>query len=524
MATRISTINAQVKATDAGFSATMGRVRSEASRTRDTLKGMSGGVGGSGGLLGGLFGGEGMAGIAGAAKAIAPWAAALGTLKLAAGEIKHSLKEIADGRDRIENAADTAEVLGLSYAELQAFNVAATFANTTLDKVEGAVGKFIKVITEAAEGSDEAENALRKLGLSINDFRGKSTFEAVSLVSDALGQMTSVGDRNTASMKLFGKEMGLKMVTALEGGSEALRRHTDKAQELELALSKLDVRTVKHYNTLKDLQKLREQGRKDSEAAKNDLANEMDVAMGDVGGFWSAFRTEWGGFATGLGGLVSRLNKVGGDFELLDQYNEGLAKIQALREETDIALRRRAGSEGIIDKSLLEADKKKIEAHQETMRQWKEEHDQWLQDFYSQSIDNVPNANMPQFFGMSLKDMAKAYEMQQRMAELDKIIREGEERDLIEADVKRRQLKEAQDQRNAEAMHRQAPLLIMESAEAQRSAYMAQRESVGVTADPVATSQAARDKERLRIERENARLLKSIENNTRPRSVGGVGV
>lgn len=534
MATRIATIAAHVTAQDRGFSATMNRVREEAKKTKAVLDGAGGE---SGGGSGGTTGSGGVAGIGQliqllgkGIKGAGPIGIALGVISAGALEAASALNKIVEARDRIETRSDTAGVLGLSYSEMQAFNVAATYANTTLENIDGSIARFVNVLTSAADGSDEARAALQNLGVTVDDFKGKSTFEGIQLIADALRDMQSVGERNSAAMNLFGKEMGLKMVTALEGGSDALRRHKQAAEDMGLSLSDLEIRTVKYYNTLKDQQQLRAQARQDQEAALNELANEMDVARGEAYGLWTGMRKQIGGTIAALSGFLTRLHKVGYNFDLLDQYNAGLLQTRSLMEQTAIILNQKGGKEGFIDQALIDADKKKFDEHRRLMEQWKEEHDQWLQDFYNSSFDNFASqpglggGNTPVWMGMTLNDMKQAYQMQQKMAEWDKAIQDGNERDLIAADQARREKEKELAKMAADSAGRFAPLLVSGSAEAQRAAYIASMQSNGVAIDPAASSQAARDKESLRIQRDNARVLKQIEQNTKPRASGSVGV
>jgi len=237
MGTRIATIRAQVTAKDLSWSDTMRRIREETKRTSDFIGKLGdGGMGGLGGLVPTLDVGN--------------------IISRGFGLVTQAYQELARARENAEIKADKADLLGLTMSELQGLSVGAAMANTEFETVAGATAKFIKKLSEAADGSKEARADLALLGLTIADFAGLTTADSLRIVADRLSQIRNAGDRANAAMSLFGREAGGKMVTVLSGGSAAFDDYIRRARELGIVLSDAEVSLVRFYNTQEDLNKL----------------------------------------------------------------------------------------------------------------------------------------------------------------------------------------------------------------------------------------------------------------------------
>lgn len=239
MGTRIGTIHANVTAKDLSWTDTMRRVREETKRTADLLQGISDRGGGMGGLGG-----------------IMPTIDIGNVINRSIGLVTDAYRALSEAREKAEIKADKADVLGLTMAELQGLSVGAALANTDIETVTGATTKFIKKLSEAAEGSKEARADLAMLGLTIKDFSGLTTADSLRLVAERLNQIQNAGDRANVAISLFGKEAGTKMITVLKGGSAAFDDYIKKAKELGIVLSDAQIAAVRFANTQADIDKL----------------------------------------------------------------------------------------------------------------------------------------------------------------------------------------------------------------------------------------------------------------------------
>lgn len=239
MGTRIGTIHANVTAKDLSWSDTMRRVREETKRTADLLQGISdrgGGLGSLGGIM--------------------PTIDIGNVINRSIGLVTDAYRQLSEAREKAEIKADKADVLGLSMADLQGLSVGAALANTDIETVTGATDKFIKKLAEAAQGSKEVKADLALLGLTIQNFSGLSTADALRLVADRLQTITDVGTRASVAASLFGREAGLKMVTVLKGGSSAIDEYIRQARELGIVLSDAEIASMRFANTQADINKL----------------------------------------------------------------------------------------------------------------------------------------------------------------------------------------------------------------------------------------------------------------------------
>lgn len=276
MGTRIGTIHANVTAKDLSWTDTMRRVREETKRTADLLQGISdrgGGLGGLGGIM--------------------PTIDIGNVINRSIGLVTDAYRKLSEAREKAEIKADKAGVLGLALDELQGLSMGAAFANTDIETVTGATTKFIKKLSEAAEGSKEARADLAMLGLTISDFQLLTTADSLRLVAERLNQMQNAGDRANVAISLFGKEAGSKMITMLGGGASAIDQYIAKAKELGIVLSDVEIAQIRFANTQSDINKLQVESTMEKQAAKlsilmgtmDDLASKsksVAYSLGDV--------------------------------------------------------------------------------------------------------------------------------------------------------------------------------------------------------------------------------------------------
>jgi len=156
------------------------------------------------------------------------------------------------GKEAIVSAAQVAEgskKLGLSAEEYQKLAYAAKQTGTDMDAVTGAFKKMSGVVTDAINGSKEAETTLNKLGISLDEVQNKSPQQLFELIAGALNQITDATKRSAYAVDIFGKG-GMALIPMLDNFKELGREAQDvgaimsgeaveAAHELEKAMSKL---------------------------------------------------------------------------------------------------------------------------------------------------------------------------------------------------------------------------------------------------------------------------------------------
>lgn len=219
MTNRITDVSAYVKATDISFGAQMAKTRRDLEQTVGVAENASTRMRGVD-----LFGG------------IVPTFDVGSAIMGSANLIGNAVRQIEADLQRIDTRAQDAEGLGFTYEQMRAIEVAATLADIPVDRLSNTFARFLKTVAMAGEGSKEAEKDLARLGLTVKDFEGLTSWQAIEKVADRISELPSPAERAAASMEIFGREAGLKMVAVLGEGSAALDGYLNKARELGLVL------------------------------------------------------------------------------------------------------------------------------------------------------------------------------------------------------------------------------------------------------------------------------------------------
>ncbi len=283
MASNISNVNVITSAKDAGAISLMQRLQNESKQTADAVAAISKRMeeignaapsGGGGGLLGSLLGGAG---------GIVPTIDVVDALRSAFSFISSEMQKYSEAMGRVDNRGNMAEVLGFTYEQIQALSVGATLANTSITSLDGAFARFLKTVSEAASGSEAATQDLGRLGITIADLNGLTSYEILGVVADRLNAIQSPADRARAAMELFGKEAGIKMVQILGGGSQSLEMYTEQARQMGLVLSEAEVAQIKLNKSMLDLDQLAKDGMTEGAVASQELAAGIEIITNWLG-------------------------------------------------------------------------------------------------------------------------------------------------------------------------------------------------------------------------------------------------
>lgn len=91
-------------------------------------------------------------------------------------------------------------------------------------------------VAEAAQGTGEAKDAIKELGLSAEDLNKLSPDQQFEAIADAMQQVELQGDKTRLAMKLFDTE-GVALLQTMKGGTEAIQALKDEADALGLTMS-----------------------------------------------------------------------------------------------------------------------------------------------------------------------------------------------------------------------------------------------------------------------------------------------
>jgi hypothetical protein len=149
--------------------------------------------------------------------------------------------------DLNDNLAKTSDRLGLTTEALAGLRHAGELTGVRTKTLDMAVQRMTRRISEAAQGSGVAADALDELGLSAQDLAKKSPDEALKDISDAMRGVKNQSDRVRLAFKLFDSE-GVKLLNTLDLGSKGLNAAAKEAQDFGLAISRVDAAAIEAAN------------------------------------------------------------------------------------------------------------------------------------------------------------------------------------------------------------------------------------------------------------------------------------
>lgn len=215
------------------------RFRKKVSDDTNVIKGDFGKLGGAvrqemAGVAENLAAGAGALGRFGAS--LGPVGLALGAVTggaIAVGGALFSLaKQAADAGSEIH---DLSQRTGVSVETLSAFRLVAQQSGTSLDEFASGMGKFNRTISEAARGSDQATDALKRFGIdprqALNDQQG-----ALARVFQVINSLPPGIQRATAAQLAFGRS-GDRLVDMIQSVGGNLDEFMEKAREAGYVMS-----------------------------------------------------------------------------------------------------------------------------------------------------------------------------------------------------------------------------------------------------------------------------------------------
>lgn len=131
---------------------------------------------------------------------------------------------------------DMANRTGIGSDALQELSYAAGQSATDIDSLEKGLLKMQRTMVEAGEGSQSAQDALAKLGLSAADLSGLTGDMQFERIAGQIASITDPAQRTAAAIAIFGKS-GAQLLPLMNEGSAGIARMRDEAQRLGLVMS-----------------------------------------------------------------------------------------------------------------------------------------------------------------------------------------------------------------------------------------------------------------------------------------------
>lgn len=209
--------------------------------------------------------------------------------------------------------AKTADKIGISTGALQELRFAASQTGVEQNKLEMALQRMTRRLSEAAQGTGEAKNAIAELGLDAQELAAASPDKAFRMIADAMETVPNQADRVRLAFKFFDSE-GVALVNTLRGGSEQLDAFSAQARNLGLVLEDDLLRSAEAANDQLDI--MNRVLAAQTSGLLLDLApliteagNAFARAIPQIVGFWDALRDD----PATLDGIVKRLGSLKDD-------------------------------------------------------------------------------------------------------------------------------------------------------------------------------------------------------------------
>ena len=147
----------------------------------------------------------------------------------------------------IDSLAKTADKIGTTTEALTGLRHAAELTGVGSDTLDMAMQRLTRRVSEAANGTGEAKNALIELGINAENLEKLPLDKQMEVIADQMGNVKSQSDKVRLAMKLFDSE-GVALVNTLSGGSEGLQAMAKEADHLGITMSRVDAAQIEVAN------------------------------------------------------------------------------------------------------------------------------------------------------------------------------------------------------------------------------------------------------------------------------------
>ena len=142
-----------------------------------------------------------------------------------------------------DELAKTSDKLGLSTEALAGLRHAARLTGVETNKLDLGLQRMTRRIAEAAQGSGEAQGAIKELGLDAKRLVELSPDEQFRSIADAMKNVGSQSDKVRLGFKLFDSE-GVDLIRTLDIGAAGLDAATAEAERFGTAISRIQATEI----------------------------------------------------------------------------------------------------------------------------------------------------------------------------------------------------------------------------------------------------------------------------------------
>ncbi|OGG44118.1 MAG: hypothetical protein A3F84_27800 [Candidatus Handelsmanbacteria bacterium RIFCSPLOWO2_12_FULL_64_10] len=173
--------------------------------------------------------------------------AAIGTTFLGLAGVASLTGLVDSSMHAIDANAKLSDRLNISTEALVGLQHGADIAGVGNEELTGALSKLQRNLGAAANGSKEAQDNFKRLGLDAMALSQMPLDDALGRISDAANELPTGFARSAAQVDLFGKS-GQRLNAFLAGGSKGIKESIADAELLGLTYSRVDAAKVEQAN------------------------------------------------------------------------------------------------------------------------------------------------------------------------------------------------------------------------------------------------------------------------------------
>jgi len=159
-----------------------------------------------------------------------------------------------------DNLAKASARTGVAVEELSELAFAADLSGADLATLELGLRKMSQTIVDAAAGSQSANDAFGRLGLTVADLAQLTPDQQFKLLADQISQIFNPTLRAAMALDIFGRS-GTRLLPLMADGAEGIERLERQARELGLTWSTADAKAAEAFrDTLTVLWKVIQRG------------------------------------------------------------------------------------------------------------------------------------------------------------------------------------------------------------------------------------------------------------------------
>jgi hypothetical protein len=144
---------------------------------------------------------------------------------------------LVDLEDRVERLSRLATQLGVSFEFVQVLEEAGRRADVSIEQLSGSFARLQNTLAGADEESKKAQEALQRLGVSVQDFGALSEQQRIDLIGERLAAIEDPAQRSAAAIALFGRS-GVQLLpffNELPGAATGMERFGRAVSDLDRA-------------------------------------------------------------------------------------------------------------------------------------------------------------------------------------------------------------------------------------------------------------------------------------------------